>query len=64
MVALERLQLLQQGVELGVGDLGVVVDVVALFVVADLLAESAMRAAGVWLSKRARGSASARLTIT
>ena len=39
MRVLERLQLGEQRVELGVGDLGIVVAVVALFVVADLSAE-------------------------
>ena len=45
MIALEVLQLAQQRVELGVGDLRGRIDVVALFVMADLLAEFAMRVA-------------------
>ena len=45
MLASSALELVQQRVELVVGDLGLVVDVVALFVVADLVAELAMRAA-------------------
>ena len=39
MLRLERLELVQQPVELFVGNLGVVVDVVALFVVADRAAQ-------------------------
>jgi hypothetical protein len=35
MLGLQRLELVQQAVELLVGDLGLVVDVVALFVVTD-----------------------------
>ena len=41
MLRLERLELVQQRVERLVGDLRIVVDVVALFVVADLVAELA-----------------------
>ena len=41
MLGLERLELVQQAIELLVGDLGVVVDVVALFVVADRVAQLA-----------------------
>ena len=39
MLRLERLELVQQAVELLVGDLGIVLDVVALFVVADRAAQ-------------------------
>ena len=39
MLGLEALELVQQPIELFVGDLGIVVDVVALFVVADGVAE-------------------------
>ena len=39
MLRLERLELVQQRVELVVGDLGIVVDVVALFVMPDRVAE-------------------------
>src|SRR4029453_18728692 len=41
MLCFEPLQLLQGGMELGVGRLGVVEDVVALFVVPDLLTQLA-----------------------
>ena len=43
MLGLELLELVQQRVELVVGDLGLVVDVVALFVVADLRRGARMR---------------------
>ena len=41
MLGFERFELLQQRVELGVGDLGIVVDVVALFVVTDRVTQLA-----------------------
>ena len=41
MLGFERIELLQQRVELGVGDFGIVEDVVALFVVADLVTKLA-----------------------
>ena len=56
MLGLELLELVQQRVELGVGDLGVGVDVVALFVMADRVAKLARsRSAGV-MSRAGRGS--------
>ena len=41
MLGFERVELLQQRIELGVGDFWVVEDVVALFVVADLVTKLA-----------------------
>ena len=41
MLGFERVELLQQRVELGVGDFGIVEDVVALFVMANLVTKLA-----------------------
>ncbi len=54
MIALEILQLAQERVELGVGDLRVLVDVVALFVMADLLAKLFDAGGGIHGSLKAR----------
>ena len=56
MRLLERAQLAHERVELGVGDLGIVVDVVALFVVADQLAKFADAFGGRHTDQRLAGA--------